>query len=153
MVRETLSDIQAWQAMLDRHDELFQELVPGSRIGLVARCAAAVVPGQHGSAYASRFDTRDGILFWEAHEDGMRADYRACRDLEEAAVDLLLVADDEALDTIRGALNGEPLVAMKRLIRRGNLLFFVTRTKHELRDAGYEDFLDSLGLAFLGACR
>ncbi len=148
-----LSDVQAWQAMLDRHEELFQELVPGSRIGLVAKSAAAVVPGQYGSALASRFDTTGGILCWEAHEGGMRAAYRACRNLQEAAVDLLLVADDEALEAIRVSLDGEPLAVMKKLIRRGNILFFVTRTKNQLRDAGYEDFLDSLGLAFLGACR
>ena len=38
-------------------------------------------------------------------------------------------------------------------IRTGNILFFVMKSKYELQDAGYEDFLDSLGLAFLGACR
>jgi len=32
-------------------------------------------------------------------------------------------------------------------------MFFVFRTRQELQDAGYDDFLDSLGLAFLGACR
>jgi hypothetical protein len=29
----------------------------------------------------------------------------------------------------------------------------VMKTKYELQDAGYEEFLDTLGLAFLGACR
>jgi hypothetical protein len=42
---------------------------------------------------------------------------------------------------------------MKRQIRAGNIMFFVMRTKYELQDAGYEEFLDTLGLAFLGACR
>jgi len=42
---------------------------------------------------------------------------------------------------------------MKKMIRQGNMLFFVMKAKHELQEAGYEDFLDSLGLAFLGACR
>jgi hypothetical protein len=32
-------------------------------------------------------------------------------------------------------------------------MFFVLRRRHELQDAGYDDLLDSLGLAFLGACR
>jgi len=27
------------------------------------------------------------------------------------------------------------------------------KTKYQLQDAGYEDFLDTLGVAFLGACR
>ena len=42
---------------------------------------------------------------------------------------------------------------MKKMIRSGGILFFVMKTKHQLQDAGYEEFLDSLGLAFLGACR
>ena len=42
---------------------------------------------------------------------------------------------------------------IKRLIRRGNIMFFVFKNKAQLQDAGYEDFLESLGLAFLGACR
>jgi hypothetical protein len=29
----------------------------------------------------------------------------------------------------------------------------VFRTKRELRDLGYEDFVEALGLPFLGACR
>jgi hypothetical protein len=50
-------------------------------------------------------------------------------------------------------LGGDTLSAIKRLIRRGRIMFFVFKNKAQLQDAGYEDFLDSLGLAFLGACR
>jgi hypothetical protein len=32
-------------------------------------------------------------------------------------------------------------------------MFYALKPKDALQDAGYEDFLDSLGLAFLGACR
>ena len=47
----------------------------------------------------------------------------------------------------------DPLSTIKKMIRRGSILFFVMKTKYQLQDAGYEDFLDTLGLAFLGACR
>ena len=83
----------------------------------------------------------------------MRAGCASCRHPRELRLDLLLVADDEALEAISRHLGGDPLTVMKGLIRRGNVLFYVMRTKRELQDAGYEDFLDSLGLAFLGACR
>ena len=56
---------------------------------------------------------------------------------------------DELID----ASAEERMPVLKRLIRSGDILFFVFRTKFELQDAGYEDFLDTLGLAFLGACR
>jgi hypothetical protein len=65
----------------------------------------------------------------------------------------LLVADDEAMDALVHNLDDNTLSLMKRQIRTGNMMFFVMRTKYELQDAGYEEFLDTLGLAFLGACR
>jgi hypothetical protein len=68
-------------------------------------------------------------------------------------VDLLLVADVDAMAAMLEQIDGDMLTAIKRLIRRGSMMFFVFRSKAELQDAGYEDFLDSLGLAFLGACR
>jgi len=93
------------------------------------------------------------MLAWEAKEEGMRAGVRSCLRFEEAQVDLLLVPDDAALEAILANLDGEALAVMKKMIRQGNMLFFVMKAKHELQEAGYEDFLDSLGLAFLGACR
>jgi len=72
---------------------------------------------------------------------------------EAAAVDLLFVADEAALAALEASLEGDALATLKRRIRQGGILFFVLRTKYELQDAGYEDFLDTLGLAFLGACR
>jgi uncharacterized membrane protein (GlpM family) len=68
-------------------------------------------------------------------------------------VDLLLVADEEGLRAMREAVEAETLSIIKRQIRKGAIMFFVMRTKYELQDAGYEELLDSLGLAFLGACR
>ncbi|MBP9654685.1 MAG: hypothetical protein KBE19_09890, partial [Rhodocyclaceae bacterium] len=67
--------------------------------------------------------------------------------------DLLVVAESEALDKLRADIGEETLPLMKRQNRAGGIMFFVMRTTYELQDAGYEDFLDSLGLAFLGACR
>ena len=68
-------------------------------------------------------------------------------------VDVLLVADEEAMAGMQAALVGDALATIKRLVRRGRMMFFVFKNKAQLQDAGYEDFLESLGLAFLGACR
>jgi len=93
------------------------------------------------------------MLAWVMQADGMRAQLRDYSGFQNAGVDLLLVADEEGLAAMRGAVDGEALTIIKRQIRRGAIMFFVMRTKYELQDAGYEDLLDSLGLAFLGACR
>jgi len=68
-------------------------------------------------------------------------------------LDLLFVADGEARAELAAVPAPSLLATMKRQIRRGGVLFFVLRTRHELADAGYEDFLESLGIPFLGSCR
>lgn len=83
----------------------------------------------------------------------MHASRRSYTGFKQASVDLLFVADDAALAALQEALEADTLSIMKRLIRKGNIMFYVMKTKYQLQDAGYEEFLDSLGLAFLGACR
>lgn len=149
-----LEDVAAWQEMLERHQALFEDMTPGSSVGLVAREGSGVLPGKHVAALREAGERAEAdMLVWAVGPRGMRAERHGFAGFDGAKVDLLLVADDEALDALRSALEGDALSAMKRLIRRGNIMFYVFRTKHELQDAGYEDFLDSLGLAFLGACR
>ena len=149
------ADLPAWQGVLDRHQDLFAGMVPGSRIAIVPRSATSLAPGRHLAALAgSRFELPGGrMLAWEVAVGGVRAAYIPCRGFEDAGADLMLLPDDAALEEIRRQLGAEPLSAMKKMIRSGSILFFVMKNKYELQDAGYEDFLDSLGLAFLGACR
>ncbi len=146
--------IERWQAALDRHQALFADLAPGSRVAFVPREGSGILPGRHlagvREAHAQRATP---MLAWEARSGAMCALAGTFTGFETAAADLLFVADDEAAAGLRASLDAEPLRAMKRLIRRGNLMFYVFKAKHELQQAGYEDFLDSLGLAFLGSCR
>jgi len=151
------ADLPAWQAILDRYQELFSDMLPGSRIGILPRSGTSFMPGKHLAGLSnSEFSLPDGkMLAWEvsAQGHGMRAGYHPCRKFGEAQADLLLVPDDAAFEEIRRSLDGDPLSTIKKMIRCGNILFFVMKTKYQLQDAGYEDFLDTLGLAFLGACR
>ncbi|MCC6475073.1 MAG: hypothetical protein IT514_15170 [Burkholderiales bacterium] len=148
-------ELAGWQALLERHADLFEGMLPGSRIGILPRSATHLAPGRRlAGLAASAFDPLGGrLLALEAREDGMRAGYRPCRGFEDAQVDLLLVPDDAAVAAIAARMDCDALAVMKRMIREGRMLFFVMKGKHELQEAGYEDFLDSLGLAFLGACR
>ena len=144
--------LHLWQAMLTRQAELFTGMVPGSAIGFVARAGSGLQPGRH-IAGLTQADGGGEMLTWEMAADGMHAGKRAYTGFEGVGVDLLFVCEDGAFDTVRAALDGDALSAIKRLIRQGAIMFYVMRTKYELQDAGYEDFLDTLGLAFLGACR
>jgi len=149
--------LDAWQSMLDRHAELFSEMVPGSSVGFVARSGSGIMPGKHAAGLKSAQGVGQ-MLAWEIPANdsgtpGMCASFQGYRGFEETQVDLLFVAEDAALLAMRNALDGDALSIMKRQIRKGAIMFFVMKTKYQLQDAGYEEFLDTLGLAFLGACR
>jgi hypothetical protein len=141
-----------WQAMLDRQAELFAEMVPGSSVALVPREGSGIQPGKHVAGLMAAGGSGE-MLRWEVTAVGVKAALVPYRGFQQAKVDLLFVAEAEALDKLRADIGNETLPLMKRMIRAGSIMFFVMRTKHELQDAGYEEFLDSLGLAFLGACR
>ena len=146
------ADPPVWQAMLDRHCELFTEMIPGSSVGFVPRSGSGIQPGKH---VAGLVDSGSDVemMRWMADGSGMIASVQPYPGFQDARVDLLFVADDVALTVMHASLDGDTLSSIKRLIRQGNIMFFVLRTKFELQDAGYEEFLDTLGLAFLGACR
>ena len=149
--QETFGELAPWQSMLERYSELFVEMQSGSRIGIVSREASGILPGKHLAAVQTFAEVP--MLAWQAEGGGMAACIERFSGMSSTRVDLLLVADADAMATMLDQLDGDMLTAIKRLIRRGSMMFFVFRTKAELQDAGYEDFLDSLGLAFLGACR
>jgi hypothetical protein len=145
-------DIHEWQEMLDRHALLFSELLPGSAVGFVPRAGSGIHPGKHVAGVMNAAGEGE-MLTWAMEGESFRASLGRYRGFQQARVDLLFVADEDALAAMRGALHGDTLSIIKRQIRKGAIMFFVMKTKFELQDAGYEDFLDSLGLAFLGACR
>ena len=149
---QRFGELLAWQAMLDRHAELFSEMNPGSRVGFVARADSGMLPGKHIAAAQAAVGSGT-MLAWERQGAGMVAANVAFGGISDAGVDLLFVVEDEALEAMRASLPGETLSVVKRLIRKGGIMFYVMKNKYQLQDAGYEEFLDSLGLAFLGACR
>ena len=145
-------ELDKWQAMLGRHEELFTEMVPGSSVAIVPKEGSGIQPGKHVAGLMAAEGAGE-MLRWEVTTGGMRAERVPYRGFQDARVDLLFVADEEALDKLRNNIGDDTLSLMKRQIRAGNIMFFVMRTKYELQDAGYEEFLDTLGLAVLGACR
>lgn len=151
-MQSPLGDPAAWQAMLDRHAELFSEMNEGARVGFISRANSGLAPGKHVAGLIAASGGGD-MLSWQRCGDGMRSRLEPYVGFAQAGVDLLFVAEDEALETVRAGLQGEALSIIKRLIRKGGIMFYVMKNKYQLQEAGYEDFLDSLGLAFLGACR
>jgi len=131
--------LAAWQEVLDRHAALFEEIEEGASVALVARRVLA--------------PARDAVpmLVWVREAGGMAARAAEFRGYRALSADLLLVANE---GTLEGALTrAEPLAEVKRQLRAGGMMFMVLRRKDELRSHGWEDFLEWLGVPFLGTCR
>ena len=57
-------DLAEWQLMLDRHADLFSEMVPGSSVGFVARADSGIIPGKHVKGLLAAGGAGD-MLAWE----------------------------------------------------------------------------------------
>lgn len=132
-------ELVGWQSLLDRHPAIFRGLVAGARMGLLAK---------------DDFDLADAtMVVWEAEEGGMRAKHERFPGFDHVAVDLLFIPDDAVAARLHDCANARPFAEMKTKVRRRDILLYIVKPRRELLEWGYEDFLDSLGLVFMGACR
>ena len=130
-----LPDPAAWRAAAARHDELFAPLDPGARIGLIARAAPAT------------------MLLWEAGDAGIVVRDAPFPGFSASGADILLAADAEALAEICGAADGRLFEVLRAGIRSGAVVCYILRRRCDLEARGFEELLDGLGFAFMGACR
>jgi hypothetical protein len=127
-------DPRRWQPVLDANADPFAPLDPGAAAALEWRARASTdAPVLASSVMGAAVKTWQGVG---------RAD-----------VDLVFVCLREALDRFAEVDVEARLSVLKDLLHGGKVLFFVMKTKCNLVNAGWEEFLDSLGLAFMGACR
>ena len=132
-------DIAGWQSLLDRNPDIFYGMKPGSKVGLLTQ---------------DDFEPPDAtMLVWESTTEGMRAYYGSFPGFEKVEIDLLFIADDPAIRRIYDDSNPVPFADMKTKVRRRDILLYIVKPRAQLLELGYEDFLDSLGLTFMGACR
>ncbi|MCK0513141.1 hypothetical protein [Aromatoleum buckelii] len=130
-----LPDQLAWRAAAANRVELFQALDPGSRIGLIARSA----PAQ--------------MLVWEAGASGTDVQLAPFPGYGNSGVDILLTANDEAMPEIVEATEGPLFEVLRAGIRSGAVVCYILRRRCDLEARGYDELLEALGFAFMGACR
>ncbi len=130
-----LPDADAWRAAAARHGELFQPLDTGARIGLLARSE----PG--------------AMLLWEIVEGGVEARAADFPGYSACGADMLLSADAEGLTRIRQAIEGDLFPVLREAIRSGAVVCYLLRRRCDLEAKGFEELLEALGFAFMGACR
>jgi hypothetical protein len=141
MLKTQLSDLDlaGWQSVLDRHPMIFLGMQPGSRIGLMSK---------------DDFDPPTAtMVVWEATEKAMRAKYEPFPGFDHVKIDLLFIADDATIRRVHDGANPTPFAEIKAKVRRRDILLYVVKPRQQLLDWGYEEFLESLGLVFMGTCR
>ncbi|MBI3154780.1 MAG: hypothetical protein HYZ20_05180 [Burkholderiales bacterium] len=137
---EAWTDDAGWAAMLQRERALFDQWADGTAIGIVARAVADA--GGHGE-----------MMVWERRDGAMHVGHRRFEGFASAGVAVLFVAAPGALESVHARLPAQALGAMKLALRGGTMLLYVLVPRARLVDDGCEDFLEALGLAFMGACR
>ena len=141
----------AWQAMLDAHDELFEELVPGAWLGVVPRHRTGPDGHRHSTAIAVTPPVPMIVLMREP--DRMIAREGEFRGLGTLTADALFVVGDDGVDAALDRPPDAALRELKRMIRTGAAALFFLRTRRELFESGYEELFEALGLPVLGTCR
>ncbi len=138
-----------WQDVLDRHAELFDDVMPGASIAIVDRYSERM----DGARRANVMPVTDPVPMrvWLREPQGMAAREAEFNGLQGLAADVLLVSNEGALEA--ALAHHHPLGELKRQLRTGRMLFMVMRTRDELRERGWSDFIETLGLPFLGTCR
>jgi hypothetical protein len=130
-----LPTADAWRLAAKCHNDLFAPLDQGARIGLLARSAP----------------TR--VLVWEAGDRGIDAWIEPFAGYSATAADIVLAADDESLAEVRAAGDGELFQVLRAGIRSGHIVCYMLKRRCVLEERGFDEVLDALGFAFMGACR
>jgi hypothetical protein len=132
-------DSAAWQAVLEHHAPLFSELRPGAAAALICK---------------PDWDAGSGtMLEWRSAAGDMHATLKPWPGAARTDVDMIFVGLRDAFSRLSEVEPGLRFSLLKDMVHEGDVLFFVMKTKCCLIDSGWEDFLEALGLAFMGACR
>lgn len=138
-----------WQAVLDRHAELFAPVTSGASVALIPRYTMLDDGTRRMNVKVSVAPLP--MLAWVREPQGMSVRDGAFRGLKALQADLLLIANDGAEQAVLS--HPHPLGELTRALRDGRMLFMVMRSRDELRSRGWGDLFEALGLPFQGTCR
>jgi hypothetical protein len=130
-----LPSADAWRAAAACHEALFAPLDSGCRIGLLAREAPS------------------RMLVWEVREGRIDVRVEPFAGYAASAADIVLAADDASLARVRAADDIGLFVELRAGIRAGHIVCYMLKRRCVLEERGFDEILDALGFAFMGACR
>jgi len=129
--------------VLDRHADLFADVAAGA--------SAALAPRSPPRANVKQVLEPRPMLLWLRAAEGMQARPGEYRGLKTLDADVLFLPEEGALAA--ALAHEQPMSELKRELRDGRMLVMVMRSRSELRERGWSDFFEALGLPFQGTCR
>ena len=93
------------------------------------------------------------MLVWEAGATGIDARVEPFAGYSATAADIVLAADDEAIDEVRAAARPVLFEVLRANIRSGHIVCYMLRRRCVLEERGFDELLEALGFVFMGACR
>lgn len=130
-----LPDPGLWLAAAGCHEHLFAALDSGARIGLVSREAST------------------SMLVWESDGSGCNVYVAPFAGFSACGADVVMAADAEAMAQICDAADVRLFEVLRAGIRRGTVVCYMLRRRCDLEARGFDELLEALGFAFMGACR
>lgn len=127
-----------WRKWIRDNSELFASLNSSAKIGFLAM---DIFESTEGKAIILIKEGK-GVVIKEQNFTGLRV----------LPVDIIFIAPQAILEKIIKEDCNANKHKFYHSIRRKEVLFFILATTSELEEKGYADFLESIGLEFLGAC-
>jgi len=131
--------------MFDRCADVFSAVKPGGRIGIIA----------NGDLTTPISKLAGDMMVWSVEEHGVSVQYEPVnlRCSGGASTDIVFIVDDETLAMLLGASGDNLANRLAARSKRGKMMLYFMIGRDDLEDGGYFDFLEMVGLSFLGPCR
>lgn len=121
-----------WHAWIENNKALFAGLNPSAKIGFIIKEVFENLKGK--AVILKTSETEERLVVKEVEFAGFRA----------LPVDIVFIAGLSTLEIIKDN------VSLYHLLKNKEVLFFTLKTSAELKEKGYAEFLDTIGLEFLG---
>lgn len=135
--------MRTWQDVLERNAGLFAEVLPGASI--------ALAPGSPPRANVKQVREPVPMQLWVRGAERMSVVAAEYRGLKSLVSDVLFLPEAGALEA--ALAHEHPFSEFKRALRDGRMLVMVMRSRRELRERGWAELFEALGLPFQGTCR
>ena len=93
------------------------------------------------------------MVVWEAGDAGVDVHVEPFAGYAATRADIVLAADNTSLVKLRAASDAGLFIELRASIRSGHIVCYMLKRRCVLEERGFDEMLDALGFAFMGACR